>query len=47
MGRVVSTLLVLEGYFGICTMNIFALEGQDQLLSSFWTEKLRTSCVQS
>lgn len=47
MGRGVSTLVVLEGCSGICAMNIFALEGQAQLLSSFWTEKLRTSHVQS
>lgn len=47
MGRDVSTLVVLEGCSGICTMDIFAQEGQAQLLSSFWTEKLRTSHVQS
>lgn len=47
MGRDVATLVVLEGCSGICTMDIFAQEGQAQLLSSFWTEKLRTSHVQS
>lgn len=47
MGRAVSALVLLKGCSSISTRNIFALEGQAQLLSSSWTEKLRTSHVQS
>lgn len=42
VGRAASTLVALRGCSGICTMSLFALEGQAQ----FWTEKLRTSHVQ-
>lgn len=42
VGTAASTLVVLKGCSGICSMSLFALEGQAQ----FWTEKLRASHVQ-
>lgn len=41
MGRDVSTLVVLEGCSGICTINIFALEGQAQVALLFLDCKVK------